>query len=270
MSTAVQTPTLDLSGTRPVPFGRLLKVEIRKMLDTRSGLWLMISTLAILVVVVGIAWLVIGLNDGAYIHGMDWMQVLTIPLSLLLPVLPIVSVTSEWGQRSALTTFTLEANRVRVVAAKLGAVLVLALGTMVFAVLVGAVANVVGSLVGGYDVVWNMDWRVFGWTVVVQALYFCMAFALGTLILNSPGAIAVFYLVALLLPMMVYSALYAFFGWARDLIPWIDMQYALTPMLSPGAEIEGGDYARAVVSVLIWVVAPLVLGMTRILRSEVK
>ena len=114
------------------------------------------------------------------------------------------------------------------------------------------------------------DWPVFGWTVVVQVLYFCMAFGLGTLILNSPGAIAVFYLVALLLPMMVYSALYAFFEWARELIPWIDMQYAFTPMLTPGGEATGQDYGHMVVSVLIWVVAPIALGLTRILRSEVK
>ena len=39
---------------------------------------------------------------------------------------------------------------------------------------------------------------------------------------------------------------------------------------SPGGEATGQDYGHMVVSVLIWVVAPIALGLTRILRSEVK
>ncbi len=33
--------TLDVSQTRSVPFGRLVSVEIRKMADTRAGIWLL-------------------------------------------------------------------------------------------------------------------------------------------------------------------------------------------------------------------------------------
>ena len=42
-----------------------------------------------------------------------------IPMTLLLPIMALLSVTSEWSQRSGLTTFTLVPNRGRVILAKL-------------------------------------------------------------------------------------------------------------------------------------------------------
>ena len=54
MSTTLTTPSAaasapsaasyaDRPAPPPIPFARLLKVEMRKMFDTRSGLWLMAS-----------------------------------------------------------------------------------------------------------------------------------------------------------------------------------------------------------------------------------
>ena len=54
MSTAAPAPapsaplgTLDISKTSSIPLMRLVKVEMRKMLDTRAGLWLIIAIVAI-------------------------------------------------------------------------------------------------------------------------------------------------------------------------------------------------------------------------------
>ena len=41
--TQTSSTTLDLSSTSAVPLTRLVKVELRKMVDTRSGLWLIIA-----------------------------------------------------------------------------------------------------------------------------------------------------------------------------------------------------------------------------------
>ena len=46
MSTATAAPTLDISGTQPIPFWRLVLVELRKSYDTRAGFWLL-ATIAI-------------------------------------------------------------------------------------------------------------------------------------------------------------------------------------------------------------------------------
>ena len=40
-------PRIDVSGTQQVPFSRLVTVEMRKMGDTRAGLWLLIAIVAI-------------------------------------------------------------------------------------------------------------------------------------------------------------------------------------------------------------------------------
>ncbi|MCD4527043.1 ABC transporter permease [Nocardioides sp. cx-173] len=268
---AAPGPTLDISQTAPVPFSRLVRVEWRKMVDTRSGFWLMIATGILLVLTVALVLLVVGLTEDDLTIGADgFSQILTIPLSLLLPVFPILAVTSEWSQRTGLVTFALEPHRVRVLLAKVGAVVLLAVATIVVALVLGAVGNVVAAAMDGNSPKWNLDLEMLALTILSQLLYFLMAYAFGTVLLNTPASIAVFYVVALLLPLLVYSTLYAIFDWAQDLIPWIDMQYAMTPFLDPDDTATAMDGLRLLVTVLIWVVTPLVIGTRRVLASEPK
>ncbi|GAB2882268.1 ABC transporter permease [Nocardioides pacificus] len=276
MSTTQSVPrpagpgTLDVSGTPRVPFGRLVGVEWRKMFDTRGGFWLLLSTGILLVITIGLTLLVVGLNDDVSVTANGLSQILTIPLSLLLPVFPILAVTSEWSQRTGLVTFTLEPHRIRVLLAKLAAVVLLALATIALAIVLGAITNVVAASMTGDGAEWDLEARTLILLIVSQLLYFLMAFGLAMVFLNTPGAIAVFYVVALFLPLMVYSFLYAVFGWAQDLIPWIDLQYASAPFLDPDEGVGGLDIARLLVASTIWIVAPLVLGARRVLRSEPK
>ncbi len=262
--------TLDIGDTAPVPFTRLMRVEVRKMLDTRSGFWLLLVTGLLLMLVVGIVLLVIGLNDDVRASANDWSQILTIPLSLLLPVFAILTVTSEWSQRSGLVTFSLEPHRVKVLAAKLIAVVLLVLAIVVLAVVLGAIGNVVGAALGDYDARWNLDARTLLSTLLVQLLFFLMAFALGAAILNTPGSITIFYVAGLLLPLLVYGTLYAFFDWAQDVIPWIDLQFGTAPLVEPDRDLEFIDLARAVAVTLIWIVTPMIIGIRRVVRSEPK
>lgn len=270
MSATAPQMTLDVSGTDRVPFSRLVKVETRKMFDTRGNFWLFLITGLLLAIVVAIVLLVVGLNDDVTASAYDWSQILIIPLSLLLPVFAILTVTTEWSQRSGLVTFVLEPHRLRVMLAKLASVIILALTIVVLAFVLGAIGNVVGAALGGYDTTWNLDGRVLVMTLVVQILYFLMAFGIATVLLNTPGAIAIFYVVGLLLPLMVYGTLYAFFDWAEKLIPWIDLQFGTAPFLELHPTIDGVDVARLVSVICIWVVLPLVIGARRVSSSEPK
>lgn len=274
-ATTTQTPdpqaTLDVSGTPQIPFGRLTRVELRKMLDTRSGFWLLLITMILLAVTAAIVLLVVAIDDATGKPGlMDWVQILSLPLSVLLPVFPILSVTSEWSQRTAMVTFSLEPDRLKVLAAKLVAVLVLATGTIVVAAVLGVVANPVAAALDGSDATWKVDASAFGWTLLVQLLYFLMAFAIGAALLNSPGAISLFYVMGLMVPLMIYSPLYGLFDWAREIIPWIDLQFATTPYFEPGAETGGREAAQLLVACTIWIVLPMVVGLRRLVRTELK
>lgn len=277
MSTVTDEPlgsapgTIDVSQTARVPFSRLIKVETRKMLDTRSGFWLLLSTALLLVIAVAIVILVIALNDDVTISLENaTVDILLIPLSLLLPVFAIQAVTSEWSQRTALTTFTLEAHRARLIIAKLVAVSIMALGALLLAFILGVVLTAVAAGIGGYSADYGIGVETVVTGVVTQMLYFLMAFGIGMVVLNTPAAVALFYVVAMMLPFMVYGTLMAFFEWARDLIPWIDLQYASFPFFDSWSSLEGLDVARLVVASTIWIVIPLVLGFKRVLNTEPK
>lgn len=273
----MSTATTVIDTTRPgVPFGRLVRVETRKMFDTRAGLWLMIVTGGLMLLTMVITLLVVGFNDNASITASGFSQIMTIPLSILLPVFAIVTVTSEWGQRSNLVTFTLEPRRSRVFAAKLVSVLILALGTIVVAIIFGVLGNLLAGAVTGDDVVWNVDVKDLSWAVGLQLAYFLMAFAFAMLLLNSPATIAIFYVIALILPFMVYPALIFFVGPAEDIIPWFDFNYAAAPLI--GVDFEGNpitdagvfEVVRFIGSLLIMVGLPGGIGLRRVLTSEVK
>jgi len=267
--------TLDLSKSGPTPFGRLVTVEWRKMIDTRSGMWLLSITAGLLALVMGIIVLVVGLN-GYQVDANGLSQGLSIPVSLLLPVFGILIVTSEWSQRTALTSFTLEPHRMKVLGAKLVAVSALAVATILLAIVLGVITNLLCAAVTGNPLQWDIEASQFLWTIISQLAFFAMGFALACLLLNTPGAISVFYIVALVLPIMLWGTLFALFDWAKDLLPWIDINTALAPLMS-GADINGNtvaveaiNYVQGIWTVFLWVGIPVTLGLWRIRRAEVK
>lgn len=268
------SPTIDISSTPQVPFGRLVSVELRKMWDTRAGLWLLAITGGMLVLALGIVLLVVALNDDVELSATQFAQIMTIPVSLLVPVLAITSITSEWSQRTGLVSFTLEPHRMRVVWAKFATVLILALSTIVLAIIVGAIGTLLAAAITGTDPVWDIEAGTFTWTIINQLAYFTMAFAFGLLLLSTPASIAVYYIVAMLLPVMVYGTLYAIFDWAQDIIPWIDLGFAMGPYMGqgmdPSVETSATTLMQVIVTVLIWVVLPFVLGLRRVTRAELK
>ena len=125
----------DRPAPRPIPFARLLKVEMRKMFDTRSGLWLMASV-GILSALASAA-VVLWAPEEEVTYG-SFAGAVGIPMAIILPVIAILSVTSEWSQRTGLTTFTLVPHRGRVLAAKTVNAVVVAVVGMLLAAVVGA------------------------------------------------------------------------------------------------------------------------------------
>ena len=134
---------VDTAGVHARPrLGRLVAVELRKMVDTRAGFWLQIATVALTAVVV-IARRVFG--DGGDHTFAGVLDVALQPAAVLLPITGILLVTSEWSQRTGMITFTLVPERSRVLGAKLIATLVLALAALVMAVAVVAAGVLVAS-----------------------------------------------------------------------------------------------------------------------------
>ena len=137
---AVPRPRADHD---PIPASRLVAVELRKMFDTRSGFWLMAS-LVVLSVAATAATIIFVDADNLDYEG--FASAWGMPMSVILPMIAVLAVTSEWSARSALTTFTLVPGRGRVIAAK--AAVTAAVG--VVAIAVAAAVGALGSP-GSYD-----------------------------------------------------------------------------------------------------------------------
>lgn len=270
---------LDIDRTPRISFGRLVRIEFRKARDTRAGFWLLLVTGVLVLLTLLVVSLVGLLSDfnGDTLSFQDlFLGVMLVPVSLLVPVFAITIVTSEWGQRTALTTFALEPSRMRVLLAKLVVAVGMALSTLVVSAVCGAIANIIVAAGQDYSPQWSVDGQMFFVTVLVQVLSFVTAFGLAMCFLSSPASISVYYIVTLILPLIAYSILYNLFGWFRGLIPWLDFNYASMPWTSdqwPNGDtttIDGLAWARLASAAIIWLVIPLGVGFARILKAELK
>jgi ABC-2 type transport system permease protein len=256
---------LDLSSTRPTPFTRLVRVELRKSYDTRAGFWLLAVIGLLVLLTEGIVLAVTVSQDEAMTYG-DFVGAAAFVTSILLPVLGIMLVTSEWSQRTAMVTFALEPRRPLVVAAKAAVGVLLTLATIVMALAVGLICNLLyGAMQGPMD--WSFGWDGFFGFLITQVFAMLGGFALATLLLNTAAAIVVFFVYRWVLPGLIAlgSALMA---WFERLAPWIDFQSAQGPLYD--MSLDGEEGAQLAVSGFIWLVVPLAIGIWRVLRAEVK
>jgi hypothetical protein len=102
---------------------------------------------------------------------------------------------------------------------------------------------------------------------VAYILSMASGFALGALFLNSPAGIVVYFAYSFVLP-IPFAIGAALMGWFDTLRPWIDFNFAQTPLID--GTIQGSEWAHLVTSGLIWLGLPLAIGLWRIGRSEVK
>lgn len=234
--------------------GRLVAVELRKIVNTRAGFWLQVATVALTAVVVIVS-LVIG--DAADHTFAALLDVAIQPAAVLLPVAGVLLVTSEWSQRTGLITFALVPVRSRVLTAKLLASLALAVA--ILAVTVAIVAA--GVLVGGAAGAWADVAPLVGQTTVFLTAGMVTAVAFGAILLSSaPALVALFALPSSWAALVSLS----FFG---DIGPWVDTARSLSPL---HAEVlSGAQWAHAGTSLAIWMLLPLLIGIWRVTRREI-
>lgn len=266
MSTTTAPMTLDVAGTAPVPLLRLAKVEARKALDTRAGRWFAIAILGLVVVVMVIFSLAAGDPDKSF--G-NYLGIAGGVLGYFLPILVIMLVTSEASQRNGLVTFTLEPKRPRVVAAKFIAGVALGVGVMVLAFVLALLGQALGSATGGTGG-WDVEgMQLFNGFVLANLIAIFTGFAIGMLIMNTPGAIVTYFGYSLILPSAVgiLSALSSTF---EKIAPWIEFNTAQMPLFTGDGTPTGEEWAQFAVAGTIWLIVPLVLGTMRLLRIEFK
>jgi ABC-2 type transport system permease protein len=248
----------------PIPFRTVLGVELRKMFDTRSGFWLMVG-IAAAGLLASTAVVLFASDDGLTYD--NFAGAIGVPMTILLPVVAILSVTGEWSQRAGLTTFTLVPHRGRVLGAKFLAATTVGIGSMFIALVVGVLGTVVGSAIAGVDAVWDVSAAHFALIVLGSVLGMLFGFMLGLLIRSSAGAIVTYFVYTLILPPLV-SLLAANQQWFADLRPWVDYSYAQAPLFD--GTLSSQQWQHLAVTGALWFLLPMAVGLLVVRRAEVK
>lgn len=263
MSTATPSPTTIDTARPGVPLARLVQVELRKMFDTRAGFWLMASIGIIAVLAtIGVILFVPEENLSYGVFGTAFGT----PMAILLPIVAILSVTSEWGQRTGLVTFTLSPHRGAVITSKVLASVLVGVVSMIIVLAIGALGNVAGSAIRGVDATWDIDTTDFVLIILANVLGLLIGFMLGVLIRNSAAAIVAYFVYIFVLP-GIFGILAATQDWFEKIQPWIDFNAAQGQLFD---NPTGDDWAHLGVSSVIWFFLPMALGVWAVLRSEVK
>lgn len=253
-------------GVVGIPFGRLLRVELRKLFDTRSGYWLMASIL-ISALLATVAVILFAADDE--LTYSTFAKAIGYPIAAILPIIALLSVTSEWSQRSGLTTFTLVPHRSRIIWAKAVDSVGVGVVSMLLAFAVGALGNVVGTAITGTPLVWDIPITGLIYLVLGNVLGLLSGFMLGVLIRSSAGAIVSYFVYTFML-----TALFAFLAASQDsfrhLQPWVDVTYAQTPFFDLNGSVTGEQWANIGVTGVEWLILPLAVGLWLVMRSEVK
>jgi ABC-2 type transport system permease protein len=234
------------------------------MLDTRSGFWTVASIAIVSLLTTGAVILWADRPDLTY---RTFTSAINVPMSLILPIIAILSVTSEWSQRSGLTTFALVPHRRRVIVAKLVASVLVAVVATPVAFAIGAVGNLAGTAVAGVDPVWDLSAANLLTIELANVLGMLVGFMLGVLVRSSAGALVAYFVYQFLLPTLALI-LAAQQEWFSNLQPWVDFDFA-TGALLEGA-VTAQQWQQLAVTGLIWLVVPLLAGLRLVVRTEVK
>lgn len=235
---------------------RLTRVELRKMVDTRSGFWLLLAVVALMLLLVVVV----------QITGNDHDRILREVLSaavrtgaVLLPVVGILLVTAEWGQRTALVTFALVPERLRVILAKVLAGVTLALLASLLALILAAISVAVAP--SGADHTWTLPVGVLAQDALYAALAMLMGIAFGAAFLSSAPAIVLYF--GLPIAIGALGSISALSGTAE----WLE-----TGAFAPLTEevLNGTEWAQVLTASLLWIALPLAIGTWRIRHNEVR
>ena len=249
-----QGPLPQLEEVGPVPFHRLVRIELRKAVDTRAGFWLLLTMSVISLVVVG-AFAVFG-PEGEKTFA-TYLGLTSLPLLTLLPIVGIMAATQEWSARTGLVTFTLEPRRALVVAAKLVAAVGLAL--VVTAAAFAAAALVTAASGGQY----SLEGISAGGMVLAFVVVVLQGAGFGLAFLNTPFAIVA----SLVLPTL-WTLATSLVSALQDVAPWLDLGRTTDPLTT--GSMDGEAWAQLATSSLMWVALPIAIGTWRVLTREVK
>jgi ABC-2 type transport system permease protein len=257
-TTALAAPIrVNTPGVHARPsLGRLVAVELRKMVNTRAGFWLQVAMVAITVIAVAVA---VAIGDAADHTFVSILNVGLQPAAALLPIVGILLVTSEWSQRTGLITFVLTPVRSRILGAKLIASIVLSFAMLAMCIAVVAAGVLIAS--PAVEGTWSDLGPMIGQSAVYLTTGMVTGVAFGAILLASaPAIVANFALPTAFAAIFSLSVL-------SGVAPWLDTLRAIDPLSEE--VLSATQWAHAGTALAVWMLLPLMIGAWRITRREV-
>ena len=247
----------------PAPsLSRLFAIELRKTIDTRAGFWLLVSTALAAVVVAAIT---LAAGDHGHDPSFGLFFARTIGTgSIALPVLGILAITSEWSQRTAVTTFALIPRRERVIAGKLLAGVAVALAFVAVCLLISLAATALVPVIGNGHARWDIAATGVAAAVLFIVMWMLAGAALGLLVMSSAPAIVLSFLI----PSGIVGLTTAIPA-ADHALRWIDLGTASGELNAAHPAVTATEWAYLASGVAIWVLLPLAIGFVRLRRVEI-
>ncbi len=230
-------------------------VELRKLVDTRVGVALVVAGALLAGVFGGGAVLI---RDGQAFG--DIARMAAVPGATLVPVLTILLVTAERTHHTALSTYLLVPQRGRVVVAKALASGTLGLAVVLLSLVAGAIITPIAGLLTGQSIAWQMAWPEFGLFAAGVMLSAVSGWALGLGVSHAPAAIVV----VLIWP-MVASIISTIGDTAAEVVRWLDLA-SVTTLVDDHSLLA---WARVGVGIIVWIGIPAAVGCWRTLTREV-
>jgi ABC-2 type transport system permease protein len=172
-------------------------------------------------------------------------------------VLGILAVTSEWSQRTGLTTFALVPERGRVIAGKLVAAVVLGVASTAACLITAAAGNLVA---GGS---WSLSLAAIAHGALFEVIGVVGGVAFGLAFLSSPLAIVLYY---------ALPTAWAILGETVHALDkpadWLELGRTLEPLVDGG--MTGRAWAQLATSLALWLGVVLLIGLWRLRRTELK
>ena len=241
------------------PLRTLVLVELRKNVDTRAGR-------AVLGTMTGIAALVLLLvavasEDTAPLG--ELLEPVVLPLTALMPVIGVLTFTSEWSQRAAMSTFALVPRRQRVLLAKTIAVFVLDVLVVMSVTALGLLAHLLHVWKTGGEFSYEGTSATLGLLSGIVLVVTTTGVATGLLLHSTPLAITAVFLI----PTVASSLLGAIsvVGPYLSGASWSD--WLVGALSGQGATVPAPAVAT---SALLWLVVPAGVGTYRHLTREVR
>jgi hypothetical protein len=249
----MSAPAATLS--RP-SIGRLSAVELRKSADTRAGFWLLLVIVLLAAALVTLS-LVFGEEVDQNLSTLvsDAVQV----ISVVLPVLGILLVTSEWSQRTGLATFALVPQRERIIVAKVIGATVLTL----CAVLACLVVATLGNAIAGGE--WNLGLGELGRYTLFELITMLGGVAFGLAFMNSALAIVMYFVIPI-----GWSILGETIHALDKPADWLDLGRPMAILADNSATMTGTNWGQLATATAVWVGLVFVIGLVRLRRTELK